>query len=604
MTFTIARFVSLGLSAGASKASLRFFAPASPRCINISSLSRPVRTSPHRSYTTTVSTAKSFRSAAAVAVIVGGASLLALARFRDTSSPNPTAETVVDVVPTTPQTGSEPIRNFDKALEDLQAEFPDSSVVSTDPGELYAYAQSAYSQFVGSPHTIVVHVRSTEDVVKVVKISKRYLVPIVPYSGGTSLEGSLSAPSSGSICVDLSGLDKIIAINESDADVVCQAGVTWNDLNETLKEKGIPLFFPLDPGRDATIGGMISTGCSGTNAVKYGTARGEWILNATVVLPSGEVIKTRQRARKSSAGFDVTKLFIGAEGTLGIITEATLRLAPVLPSTVAVAQFPDIRHATNAVCEILNHGAALQCVEIIDELTIKVLNQYGTSARNWPEKATLFFKFQGSDDAIQETSRYVESAIARHGATDYQLAANEQESEDIWQDRRNALFACLAYRPGCKGWITDVCVPVSRLPDLITAAKKDFEELGLIAPIAGHVGDGNFHALVLYADEAELALVREAVSRINHKAIELKGTCTGEHGVGMGKRDYLLTELGEGTVALMRTIKQTLDPHNLFNPGKLYPDVSPPSDTNALTEGHAISDSKPTSKSLVSEPGA
>ncbi|KAG2346565.1 hypothetical protein BDR05DRAFT_959494 [Suillus weaverae] len=596
MTFTITRFVSLGLSAGASKASLRFFSPASPRCINTRPFSRPIRTPHRRLYsTTTIRTAKFFGSAAAGVVIAGGASLFALARSRDTGSPNPIVEAVVEVIPTAPQTGSEPIRNFAKALEDLQAEFPESSIVSTDPGELYAYAQSAYSQFVGSPHTIVVHVRSTEDVVKVVKISNRYLVPIVPYSGGTSLEGNLSAPASGSICVDLSALDKIISINESDADVVCQAGVTWNNLNETLKEKGIPLFFPLDPGRDATIGGMISTGCSGTNAVKYGTARGEWILNATVVLPSGEVIKTRQRARKSSAGFDVTKLFIGAEGTLGIITEATLRLAPVLPSTVAVAQFPDIRQATNAVCDILNHGAALQCVEIIDELTIKVLNKFGTSARKWPEKVTLFFKFQGSDDAIQETSRYVESAIAKHGATDYQLASNEQESEDIWQDRRNALFACLAYRPGCKGWITDVCVPVSRLPDLISAAKKDFEELGLVAPIAGHVGDGNFHALVLYADDVELALVREAVSRINRKAIELEGTCTGEHGVGTGKRNYLLTELGEGTVALMRTIKQTMDPHNLFNPGKLYPDVPPPSDTNALTEGHAISNTEPAS---------
>lgn len=599
MTFTITRFISLGLSARTSKVSLRFFpsASASSRCINIHPFSRPIRTPPRQLYsTTTVRTAKSFGSAVAVAVIAGGASLFfALTRSRDTGPPNLTAEAAVEIVPTAPQTGSEPTGNFTKALEDLQAEFPESSVVSTDPGELYAYAQSAYSQFVGLPHTIVVHVRSTEDVVKVVKIANRYLVPIVPYSGGTSLEGNLSAPSSGSICVDLSALDKIIAIHESDADVVCQAGVTWNHLNETLSEKGIPLFFPLDPGRNATIGGMMSTGCSGTNAVRYGTARGEWILNATVVLPSGEVIKTRQRARKSSVGFDLTKLFIGAEGTLGIITEATLRLAPVLPSTVAVAQFPDVRHATNAVCDILNHGAALQCVEIIDELTIKALNQFGTSARKWPEKVTLFFKFQGSDNAIQETSQYVESAVVKHGATDYQLAANKQESEDIWQDRRNALFACLAYRPGCQGWMTDVCVPVSRLPDLISAAKKDFEELGLVAPIAGHVGDGNFHALVLYADDAELALVREAVSRINHKAIELEGTCTGEHGVGTSKRNYLLTELGEGTVALMRTIKQTLDPHNLFNPGKLYPDVSPPPDTNPLTEGHGISNTKPVS---------
>ncbi|KAH7922547.1 FAD-binding domain-containing protein [Leucogyrophana mollusca] len=461
--------------------------------------------------------------------------------------------------PSTIPIDAEPkVANFIRAIEELHEAFPEPSIVSTDANELYAYAQSSYSQIPGSPHAVVVHVRSTEDVVAVVKISNRNMVPLVPYSGGTSLEGNLSAPPSGSICVDLSGLDQILAINEADADVVCQAGVTWNNLNDTLKEKG----------RDATIGGMISTGCSGTNAVKYGTARGEWILNATVVLPSGEVIKTRQRARKSSAGFDVTKLFIGAEGTLGIVTEATLRLAPLLPSTVAVAQFPDIRQATNAVCDILNHGAAIQCVEIIDELTIKVLNQFGSSTRTWPEKATLFFKFQGSADAIRDSSQFVKTAIEKHGATGYELASNDEESESIWADRRNALFAALAYRPGSKGWITDVCVPVSRLPDLIYAAKQDFEELGLVAPIAGHVGDGNFHALVLYRNEEELALVREAVGRINRKAIELEGTCTGEHGIGTGKRDYLQTELGEGTVALMRQIKRCLDPNNLFNPGK------------------------------------
>ncbi|KAI6004379.1 FAD-linked oxidase-like protein [Pisolithus orientalis] len=459
--------------------------------------------------------------------------------------------------------------DFPGAIGALLQEFHERSIVSTDPQELYAYAQSSYSQ------TPV-----PKDVVKVVNISRKHLVPIVPYSGGTSLEGNF--PCSGSICVDLSGMDKILAINESDADVVCQAGVTWNDLNETLREKGIPLFFPLDPGRDATIGGMISTGCSGTNAVKYGTARGEWILNATVVLPSGEVIKTRQRARKSSAGFDLTKLFIGAEGTLGIVTEATLRLAPLLPTRVAVVQFPDVWRATNAVCDILNRGVAMQCVEIIDELGIKTLNAFGTSDKVWPEKVTLFFKFQGAEDVIRNNSNLTAKVMAQHEASDYRLAENEEEGELIWQDRRNALFAGLAYLPGCKGWITDVCVPVSRLPDLIHAAKKDFEELGLVAPIAGHVGDGNFHALVLYRNEAELVLVREAVSRINRKAIELEGTCTGEHGVGTGKREYLLSELGQGTVSLMRMIKQTIDPHNLFNPGKLYPEpvlASPSSPT-------------------------
>ncbi|EGO19916.1 hypothetical protein SERLADRAFT_373977 [Serpula lacrymans var. lacrymans S7.9] len=461
-----------------------------------------------------------------------------------------------------PPIDTPPTSNFSLAIDDLRAAFPHLSIVSTDPNELYAYAQSTYSQIPGLPHAVIVHVRSTDDVVKVVNISRNHLVPIVPYAGGTSLEGNLSAPPgpSASICIDLSGLDQIVAINESDSDVVCQAGVTWNGLNEILREKGIPLFFPLDPGRDATIGGMISTGCSGTNAVRYGTAGGEWVLNATVVLPSGEVIKTRQRARKSSAGFDLTKLFIGAEGTLGIVTEATLRLAPLLPTSVAIVQFPDVRQAANAVCEL------------IDDLCIKMINKYhspSTHPNPHPEKTTLFFKYQGSPSTLSATSSLVHDITAKYGATGCKVATDEREGEDIWADRRNALFTGVSY---LEGSLTDVCVPVSRLPDLIYSAKQDFEELGLIAPIAGHVGDGNFHALVLYRDEKELGLVQEAVKRINRKAIELDGTCTGEHGVGIGKRDYLVTELGEGTVGLMRTIKQTLDPHNLFNPGKVSVD--------------------------------
>ncbi|KAH7915577.1 FAD-linked oxidase-like protein [Hygrophoropsis aurantiaca] len=574
MTFTISRLFSLTLAKRLGQSVPRPQASSGPGCINTCRPLKSRQTTSKRPYSTMV--ARPSGSLVSFALVASGASICSAVAgywgaFRGAENQG---KLITETLPTIQRDFESPkIANFVKAIEELREAFPEPSKVSTSKGDLYAYAQSSYSQIQGLPHAVVVHVQNTEDVVKVVKISNRNMVPLVPYSGGTSLEGNLSAPLSGSVCVDLSGLDQILAINEADADVVCQAGVTWNNLNDTLKEKGIPLFFPLDPGRDATIGGMISTGCSGTNAVKYGTARGEWILNATVVLPSGEVIKTRQRARKSSAGFDVTKLFIGAEGTLGIVTEATLRLAPVLPSTVAVAQFPDIRQATNAVCDILNRGAAVQCVEIIDELTIKVLNQFGTSTRTWPEKATLFFKFQGSADAIRETSNLVKAAIEKHNATGYELALSDEESESIWADRRNALFAALAYQPGSKGWITDVCVPVSRLPDLIYAAKKDFEELGLVAPIAGHVGDGNFHALVLYRNDEELALVREAVGRINRKAIELDGTCTGEHGVGTGKRDYLPIELGEGTVALMRQIKQSLDPNNLFNPGKLYPDL-------------------------------
>ncbi|EIW75912.1 hypothetical protein CONPUDRAFT_65116 [Coniophora puteana RWD-64-598 SS2] len=466
--------------------------------------------------------------------------------------------------------------SFPKAIEELK-EALSSEQVTTDPKQLLAYAQSVlyHEHLQGQPHAVVIHVRSTEDVVKVVHIARKHLVAVVPYAGGTSLEGNVSAPSSGSICVDLSGLNKILEINESDADVVCQAGVTWNDLNEQLKMKGIPLFFPLDPGRNATVGGMIATGCSGTNAMRYGTARGEWILNVTVVLPSGEVIKTRRRARKSSAGFDLTKLFIGAEGTLGIVTEATLRLAPVLPTRVAIARFPDVQTATNAVCDVLNRGPAIQCVELIDELGVKVLNHYNSASSEerepWPEQVTLFLKLQGCPFSMLPMPASIEQIMRFHGATSYRLSQSECEDEQIWDERRNGLFAALAYKEGSKGWITDVCVPVSRLPELITSAKGYFKELGITAPIAGHVGDGNFHALVLYNpdDPGEVTRAREAVARITKRAIELDGTCTGEHGVGQGKRKWLEEELGQGTVDLMRTIKQTLDPDGLFNPGKV-----------------------------------
>jgi len=367
-------------------------------------------------------------------------------------------------------------------------------------------------------------------------------------------------------------MDKIIKINEADSDLVCQAGARWDDINETLREKGIPLFFPLDPSPGATIGGMISTGCSGTNAVRYGTAKAEWFLNVTVVLPSGEIIKTRRRARKSSAGFDTTKLFIGAEGTLGIITEATIRLAPLLPTTVAVAQFPDVRKATEAVGEILNKGVPIQCVELCDDQFMRATNNYGISARKYPEQDSLFFKFQGSPTTIAESARVVDEIVRAHGGSGFELARSQKEAEDLWADRKAALFSGLALVPGSKGWSTDVCVPVSRLPDLVYETKKDLEESGLVSTIVGHVGDGNFHSLILFKTDEELEAVRGAVHRMVKRAIRLDGTCTGEHAVGVGKKEYLYEELGAGTVGLMKMVKRAIDPLGLFNPGKLYPD--------------------------------
>jgi len=321
-------------------------------------------------------------------------------------------------------------------------------------------------------------------------------------------------------------MNRIIEIHEADSDLVCQPGIGWMEINETLKGKEIPLFFPLDPGPGATIGGMIGTGCSGTNAVRYGTAKAEWFLNVTVVLPNGEVIKTRRRSRKSSAGFDTTKLFIGAEGTLGIVTEATIRLAPVLPTTVAIVQFPDVQKATEAAREIVNHGVGIQCVELCDNDFMRSTNLYGMSQRKYPEKDSLFFKFQGhSQQALKDTGNVVKTISKKHGATWFHLAENEREAADLWADRKNALYSGLALLEGCKGWSTDVCVPVSKLPELVLETKKDLQSLGVKSTIVGHVGDGNFHALLLFRTEEEFEVARIAVHRMVERAIALDGTC-------------------------------------------------------------------------------
>ncbi|EUC64848.1 D-lactate dehydrogenase (cytochrome) oxidoreductase [Rhizoctonia solani AG-3 Rhs1AP] len=416
------------------------------------------------------------------------------------------------------------------------------------------------------------------------KVATRYRMPVTPYSGGTNLEGGTRGHPRGGICVDMSEMNRIIQINETDSDLVCQAGTPWMEINATLKEKGIPLFFPLDPSPAATIGGMISTG---SNAVRYGTAKAEWFLNITVVLPSGEVIKTRRRARKSSAGFDTTKVFIGAEGTLGIITEATLRLAPLLDTSVAVCQFPNVRDATQAVVEIMNKGVPLQCIELCDDEFMRATNKYGQSERKYPEKDSIYFKFQGSSDTIKRSAAIAKSIAERYGGSGFSLAASEQEAADLWADRKNAHYSGLALRPGAKGWSTDVCVPISKLPELVYETKKDIAKSGVVSTIVGHVGDGNFHSLLLFETDEELELVKGVVHRMVERAIALDGTCeymftftggfiypligTGEHGVGVGKKKYLYDELGEGTVELMKTIKMAIDPLNIMNPGKVCP---------------------------------
>ncbi|KAG8729026.1 hypothetical protein FRC12_021307, partial [Ceratobasidium sp. 428] len=338
--------------------------------------------------------------------------------------------------------GSE--EDFRRGIAELRAHFTEPGTFTTDPEALHEHGFSLNSYHDGAPHSVVVYPQSTDDVVWVMKVASRYKMPVIPYSGGTSLEGNFSGHPRGGICVDMSEMNKIISINEADSDLVCQAGASWVDINATLKEKGIPLFFPLDPSPAATIGGMISTGCSGTNAVRYGTAKAEWFLNITVVLPSGEVIKTRRRARKSSAGFDTTKLFIGAEGTLGIVTEATIRLAPLLDTSVAVCQFPNVQDATEAVIEIINKGVPLQCVELCDDDFMRATNVHGQSERKYPEKDSLYFKFQGSQETIKQSAAAVRAISEKHGGSGFALAKSEQEAADLWADRKNALYSSLA----------------------------------------------------------------------------------------------------------------------------------------------------------------
>ncbi|TBU50109.1 D-lactate dehydrogenase cytochrome oxidoreductase [Dichomitus squalens] len=459
-----------------------------------------------------------------------------------------------------------------QAIKELQDALHDPEATNVDPKVLKTYGSSENSYHPASPHSVIVRPESTDDVVSIVNIARKYRVPIVPYSGATSLEGHTSGYPSGSICLDMSDMNKILEIHEADSDLVCQSGVRWEDINSTLKEKGIPLFFPLDPGPGATIGGMIGTGCSGTNAVRYGTARGEWFLNVTVVLPNGKVIKTRRRARKSSAGIDMTKLFIGAEGTLGIVTEATLRLAPVIPTKVAMAQFPTVENAVSAVQEILNtpSGPHIQCVELMDDRMMAATNDAGLVSKPYPVRDTLFFKIQGDPAAIESTAETVQRIVAQHGASAFEFASTDEEAEELWDNRKYALTSTIQSEEGARVWTTDVCVPVSRLPELVYETKKDLLASKLRATIVGHVGDaGNFHALIKFKDDNELEAVSDAVHRMVHRAIALDGTCTGEHGVGVGKKEYLVDELGADTVELMNTIKRAIDPLNIMNPGKV-----------------------------------
>ncbi|MEJ2119194.1 MAG: FAD-linked oxidase C-terminal domain-containing protein [Alphaproteobacteria bacterium] len=412
----------------------------------------------------------------------------------------------------------------------------------------------------------VAFVESTEEVSEVVKICAAHKVPIVPFGTGTSLEGHVSALQGG-ISIDVSHMNEVLEVNSEDLDCRVQPGVTRKQLNEYLRDTG--LFFPIDPGADASLGGMTATRASGTNAVRYGTMR-ENVLSLEVVLPDGRIIRTAKRARKSSAGYDLTRLFVGSEGTLGVITEVSLRLYGIPESiTAAVCNYPDLESAVNTVIATIQSGIPVARIELIDEVQIEAINNY--SKTNFPVEVTLFLEFHGTEAGAREQAEMVKAISDEFGGGDFQWTEKLEDRNKMWQARHDAAYAAMAMRPGAKMIATDVCVPISRLAECITETQRDVKESGLLAPIVGHVGDGNFH-LVLSADEndpSEMERAEALNERLVMRALAMEGTCTGEHGIGMGKMDFLIAEHGGDAISVMRSIKTAIDPDNIMNPGKI-----------------------------------
>ena len=411
----------------------------------------------------------------------------------------------------------------------------------------------------------VVFPASTADVVEIVKTCAAHRVPIIPFGTGTSLEGHVNAPAGG-ISVDLSQMNRILAVHGEDLDCVVEPGVTREDLNTHLRDQG--LFFPIDPGANASIGGMASTRASGTNAVRYGTMRDN-VIGLEAVMADGTVIRTATRARKSSAGYDLTRLLIGSEGTLGLITEITLKLHGI-PEAISSARcsFPSVDAACQAVISVIQFGIPVARIELLDEMTVRAVNAY--SGLSLPETPLLLLEFHGSQASVVEQSQSFGEIAEEFGATGYAATTSTEERNKLWQARHDAYWATLQLRPGAQGISTDVCVPISRLAECVTQCKAKLADLGILAPVVGHVGDGNFHCLLLIdGDDAnEVSRAAGFVSWLNDLAISMEGTCTGEHGIGQGKMPYLVKELGPAT-GYMAAIKVALDPNGIMNPGKI-----------------------------------
>ncbi|WP_129141223.1 FAD-binding oxidoreductase [Modicisalibacter coralii] len=406
---------------------------------------------------------------------------------------------------------------------------------------------------------------STEEVAAVVTACARHRVPVIPYGVGTSIEGQVIAEHGG-LCIDLSAMNAILAVRPEDMDATVQPGVTRTQLNTHLRASG--LFFSVDPGADASMGGMASTRASGTNTVRYGTIR-ENVLAMTVVMPDGRIVKTGSRARKSAAGYDLTHLMIGAEGTLGIITELTVRLhgLPEAVSSATVA-FEDVAGAVDTVIASIQYGIPMARIELMDALAMRAVNRF--SHLDYAEKPTLFLEFHGTHAGVKEQAENMAALCQEFGGSDFVWATKEEERSALWQARHDAAYAAKALRPGAEFLATDICVPISELAACIEATQADVAESGLIAPLLGHVGDGNFHLVVAVDRESpeELETLAAFNRRLIERALAAGGTCTGEHGIGSGKRAYMEAEHGEGW-AVMRSLKAALDPLGIMNPGKL-----------------------------------
>jgi D-lactate dehydrogenase (cytochrome) len=413
---------------------------------------------------------------------------------------------------------------------------------------------------------LVIFAETTEEVAEIVTVCAEHKVPVVPFGTGTSLEGHVAALEGG-VTIDLSGMNAVLEVNAEDLDCRVQAGVTRKQLNEYLRDTG--LFFPIDPGADASLGGMASTRASGTNAVRYGTMR-ENVLGLTVVMADGRIIKTGGRARKSAAGYDLTRIFVGAEGTLGVITEVQLRLYGIPESiTSAICQFDDLESAVNTVILTIQSGIPVARIELLDDVQTAASINY-SKLENLKPKTTMFFEFHGTEASAAEQAKLVQDIVADFGGGAFQWTAAQEERTKLWEARHNAYYAACAGAPGKVCMATDVCVPISKLADCILDTKKDIEESGLYAPIVGHVGDGNYHLCLMFDADSpeEVATAKGMVERMNHRAIGYGGTCTGEHGIGYGKKAFLTAEHGEA-VAAMRQLKAAFDPHGIMNPGKV-----------------------------------